>query len=205
MNKDVKLEKIELEKIIPYVNNQKKHPTEQVEKIMGSIKEFGVINPLIVDKDNVLIAGHGRYEALKRLGYEKVAVIRAEHLTPTQVKAYRIADNKLAELAIWDNELLSIDLSELDNIGFDMDIVGFNNYELENIMGIDDGFEITPVDEDEEIEKDLTEYAGYNYSSLTFIFEKEKAEEIKEIFNSYSPEEKGEIVYNLIIKEFENA
>jgi len=135
---DIKFEKIELDKIIPYVNNQKKHPTEQVEKIMGSIKEFGVINPLIVDKDNVLIAGHGRYEALKRLEYKEVPIIRAEHLTPTQVKAYRIADNKLAELAIWDNELLSIDLSELDNIGFDMDILGFNDDELNSILKIDD-------------------------------------------------------------------
>ncbi len=136
---NLKYETLQIDKLIPYVNNQKKHPTEQVEKIMGSIKEFGVINPIIVDKDNVIIAGHGRYKALKRLGYEEVPVLRAEHLTPTQVKAYRIADNKLAELAIWDEELLAIDLSELDAVAFDMDVLGFNENELNEIL---DNFEI---------------------------------------------------------------
>ncbi len=194
--KDIKFGKIKLDEIIPYINNQKKHPTEQVEKIMSSIKEFGVINPLIVDKDNVLIAGHGRYEALKRLKYNEVPIIRAEHLTPAQVKAYRIADNKLAELAIWDNELLAIDLSELENIGFDVDILGFNDYELEEILKIDDGFEIEPVDEVKN--KDMREYVEYDYSSISFLFKKDKAEEIKEKLKNMTPEEKGEYIYNLI-------
>lgn len=136
---DIKFETVDIDSIIPYVNNQKKHPEDQIQKIMGSIKEFGVVNPLIVDKDNVLIAGHGRLEALKRLKYDKVPVVRAEHLTPTQIKAYRIADNRLAELSIWDEELLAIDMEELDNIGFDMDIIGFSDTELDELLMSFDG------------------------------------------------------------------
>ncbi len=156
-DKKLKYETIELEKLVPYVNNQKRHPTEQVEKIMGSIKEFGVINPIIVDKDNVIIAGHGRYEALKRLGYKEVSILRAEHLTPTQVKAYRIADNTLAELSPWDEELLKIDLEELDNIAFDMNILGFEKEELndildnfDDVMGSSDNEKINDVPEIDE-------------------------------------------------------
>lgn len=171
--KDIKFEKIKLDEVISYINNQKKHPTEQVEKIMSSIKEFGVINPLIVDKDNVLIAGHGRYEALKRLKYDEVPIIRAEHLTTAQVKAYRIADNKLAELAIWDNELLAIDLSELDNIGFDMDILGFSGDELDEILknvDFDNDYEIK---EEKYIEK------------YEIIIECNNEEEQEKLFNEF--------------------
>jgi DNA modification methylase len=137
------IEKIAIESLIPYVNNQKIHTQEQIEKIAGSIKEFGFLNPIIVDKDNVIIAGHGRYEGAKKLGLEKVPVLRAEHLTPAQVKAYRIADNRLAELSGWDEELLKVDLEELEAINFDMDILGFNEKELNEIL---DDFNIGETD-----------------------------------------------------------
>ncbi len=134
MNKQARYEFVGIEKLVPYVNNQKKHPVEQIEKIAGSIKEFGFINPIIVDKDNVIIAGHGRFEAAKKIGLSEVPVLRAEHLTPEQVKAYRIADNKLAELALWDEELLAVDLSELESINYDLEILGFEPEEIDSIL-----------------------------------------------------------------------
>ena len=153
--KQANYEFVDIEKLVPYVNNQKKHPVEQIEKIAGSIKEFGFINPIIVDKDNVIIAGHGRYEAAKKIGLSEVPVLRAEHLTPEQVKAYRIADNKLAELAVWDEELLAVDLSELENIGCDFEILGFEKEEVDSLL--DEYMQLDAGALDEESEEETPE------------------------------------------------
>ncbi len=129
--KGVKFEIIDLNDIVPYVNNPKTHPERQIQALMSSIKQFGYVAPIIVDKDNVIIAGHGRYEALKRLGYKKVPVIRADHLTPEQVKAYRIADNRIAELGRWDEELLVVELEDLKGKGIE---TGFTDKEIEKLL-----------------------------------------------------------------------
>ena len=130
----LKIEYVEVDKLIPYVNNPKKHPEEQVNLIASSIKEFGFINPIIVDKDNEIIAGHGRLLACKRLGIKKVPVIRVEHLTPAQIKAYRIADNRLTELGEWDTDLLRIELEELQELDFDIELTGFSFNDLEELL-----------------------------------------------------------------------
>lgn len=90
---------MKVDKITPYEKNNKKHPEKQILKIMNSIKEFGFKNPILIDKNNVVIAGHGRLEAAKRLQIKDVPVIICDDLNQKQIKAYRIADNKLADLA----------------------------------------------------------------------------------------------------------
>ena len=129
----MKVEQVEIEKIIPYVNNAKIHTDEQIGLIAGSIKEFGFLNPIILSEDNEIIAGHGRFMAAKKLGLKTVPVIRAEDLTPAQIKAYRLADNKLAEMAEWDFTLLNTELEGLEEIGVDLDLIGFDEDERDLI------------------------------------------------------------------------
>lgn len=115
---------IKIEEISPYPKNAKKHPKEQINKISDSIKEFGFNQPIVVDKNNVIIVGHGRYEAAKKLGLEEVPILKAENLTKAQVKAYRLADNKLNE-SDWDMGLVIEELKELEELDFNIDLTGF--------------------------------------------------------------------------------
>jgi hypothetical protein len=163
------IEKIAIESLIPYVNNQKIHTQEQIEKIAGSIKEFGFLNPIIVDKDNVIIAGHGRYEGAKKLGLEKVPVLRAEHLTPAQVKAYRIADNRLAELSQWDEDLVKLEIMALEECGYD-----FDN------LGLEFDFDIASIDEVDEVEVELPDGDKTPIRNITFSVSEEQYDKINE-------------------------
>lgn len=104
---------VDITKIKPYNKNAKKHPKDQVAKIAASIKEFGFRQPLVVDKDYNIIVGHGRYEAAKLIGLKELPCIVADNLSPEQIKAYRLADNKLNE-SDWDMELVLEDYQELD-------------------------------------------------------------------------------------------
>jgi ParB-like chromosome segregation protein Spo0J len=115
-----------IDSLIPYANNARKHDENQIKQIASSIKEFGFNNPVLIDKDNGIIAGHGRVSAAKKLGLEKVPCIRADHLTEAQKKAYVIADNRLAELSSWDNEMLKVELEDLVLDNFDLGLVGFD-------------------------------------------------------------------------------
>ena len=133
MNKP-KIESRDIDKLIPYINNSRKHSDEQVAQIAASIKEFGWTNPILVDGDNGLIAGHGRLLAARKLGMNTVPVIELAHLTENQKKALIIADNKLALNADWDIELLRLELNELDANEFNLDILGFNTQELSAFM-----------------------------------------------------------------------
>lgn len=120
--------------LIPYVNNSRTHSDEQVAQIAASIKEFGWTNPILVDGDNGIIAGHGRLQAARKLGYKEVPTIELSGLTETQKKAYIIADNKLALNAGWDNEMLKIELTDLLADGFALDILGFDQADLDEIF-----------------------------------------------------------------------
>jgi site-specific DNA-methyltransferase (adenine-specific) len=120
--------------LIPYVNNSRKHSDEQVAQIAASIKEFGWTNPILVDGANGIIAGHGRLMAARKLGMEAVPVIELAHLSEPQRKALIIADNKLAMNAKWDNDLLMLELGELLESGFDLDLLGFGKDELDAIL-----------------------------------------------------------------------
>lgn len=128
------IQKIDIEKLIPYINNAKKHDDPQITKIASSIREFGFVNPVLIDKDYNIIAGHGRVLAAKKLGLATVPVLYVEGLTDTQRKAYILADNRLGELAEWDMELVGLELAELGDAGFDIDLTGFD-------LSIDDNAE----------------------------------------------------------------
>jgi site-specific DNA-methyltransferase (adenine-specific) len=116
--------------LIPYANNSRTHSDEQVAQIAASIKEFGWTNPILIT-DNSIIAGHGRLMAARKLGMSKVPCIEVKNLTTAQVKAYIIADNKLALNAGWDNELLNIEFQELEELGFDLELTGFSLEEID--------------------------------------------------------------------------
>jgi ParB-like chromosome segregation protein Spo0J len=116
--------------LIPYVNNARTHSEQQVLQIAASIKEFGFNSPVLVDGENGIIAGHGRVMAAKKLNLDEVPTIELKHLTKTQKKAYILADNRLALNSGWDNDLLALELGELSDDGFDLDLLGFDDTEL---------------------------------------------------------------------------
>jgi DNA modification methylase len=128
------IEMIGIEKLIPYAKNSRTHSDEQVAQLAGSIKEFGFNNPVLIGQDDVIIAGHGRVMAARKVGLMEVPCIRLTHLTETQRKAYIIADNRLALNAGWDNELLTIELNDLLADNFALDILGFDTDELKNLL-----------------------------------------------------------------------
>jgi len=123
-----------IDKLIPYVNNARTHSDEQVAQIAASIREFGFCNPVLVDKENNVIAGHGRLLAARKLEMDAVPTIRLEHLTEAQRKAYVLADNKLALNAGWDDELLKIELGELMDMDFEVDLLGFSDEEMKKLF-----------------------------------------------------------------------
>jgi DNA modification methylase len=141
--------------LIPYINNSRTHSEEQINQICASINEFGFTNPLLIDEKNSIIAGHGRLMASKKLGMEEVPCIVLVGLTEAQKKAYIIADNKMALNAGWDEELLKIELENLKELDFDLDLTGFNIDELDDILGkneepeeiIEDDFEVEVPEE----------------------------------------------------------
>jgi DNA modification methylase len=116
--------------LIPYARNSRTHSDEQITQIAASIKEFGFLNPVIVDGENGIIAGHGRVMAAKKLGMTELPAVEASHLTDAQRRAYIIADNKLALNAGWDDEMLRVEFAELTEDGFDLDLTGFSLDEI---------------------------------------------------------------------------
>lgn len=125
---------VETKKLIPYAKNSRTHSDEQIAQVMASIKEFGFTNPILIDAENVIIAGHGRLLAAQRLGIEKVPCICLDDLSEAQKKAYVIADNKLALNAGWDDELLKLEIDELRDLKFDVDLLGFSDEELAGLI-----------------------------------------------------------------------
>ena len=123
-----------VDSLIPYANNARTHSDEQLAQIAASIREFGFNNPILVDGERGLIAGHGRLLGARKLGLTTVPVIELAHLSPTQKRAYILADNRLAESAGWDNELLSLELTDLSAAEFDLDLLGFSADELDKLL-----------------------------------------------------------------------
>lgn len=134
MTQNRKLEWRSVSTLIPYARNSRTHSDEQIAQIAASIKEFGWTNPILIDGENGIIAGHGRLSAARKLGHEEVPVIELKDLTETQRKAYIIADNRLALNAGWDNEMLTIELNDLMADGFALDILGFDPKELAALL-----------------------------------------------------------------------
>jgi ParB family chromosome partitioning protein len=130
----IKIQSIDL--LIPYARNSRTHSDTQIAQIASSIKEFGFLNPVIIDGDNGIIAGHGRVLAAKKLGMVDLPCVEASHLTDAQRRAYIIADNKLALNAGWDDEMLRVEFAELEDLGFDLDLTGFSLDEID-ALGFD--------------------------------------------------------------------
>jgi len=125
----LKIENIDIDKIIPYENNPRING-KAVDKVVMSLKEYGWQQPIVIDKNKIVIAGHTRLKAAKRLGLKTCPVIVAENLTEAQVKAYRIADNKTGELATWDMDLLEVEINDLIKMGSDIELTGFSLDEI---------------------------------------------------------------------------
>ena len=139
----IKVIKKRVEELIPYSRNSRTHSDAQVAQIAASIREFGFMNPVLVDAENNIIAGHGRVLAARKLGLEEVPCVLHDHLTETQRKAYILADNKLALNAGWDEDMLRLELDELGDMGFDLELTGFDEVEVEALnhnVNIDDFF-----------------------------------------------------------------
>ena len=155
MNTTERFEKVNIEKLVPYARNARTHSKEQILQLRASIREFGFINPVIVDKDYNIIAGHGRILAAKEEGITEIPCVFAEHLTEAQKRAYIIADNRLALNARWDAEMLSVELSDLQGADFDISLLGFDEAELSKFMG---GLEDV-ADDDFDVDAELKEPA----------------------------------------------
>lgn len=130
----LKIEYLPVGKLLRYAKNSRTHSDEQVEQLVNSIREFGFTNPVLIDEKNELIAGHGRLAAAEILEMDKVPAIRLSNLSEKQKKAYRIADNKLALNAGWDMQLLAEEVKELMDDDFDIDLLGFNDAELDEML-----------------------------------------------------------------------
>ncbi|AUM00494.1 DNA methylase N-4 [Rhodocyclaceae bacterium] len=123
-----------IDKLLPYARNARQHSDEQIAQIAASIAEFGFVNPILTGADGVLVAGHGRLAAARKLGLPTVPVVVLDHLTPTQRRALVLADNRLAELATWDDALLRVELEALQDEGFDLDLTGFDADALAELL-----------------------------------------------------------------------
>lgn len=137
MNKISEMNLVDVDKLIPYVNNARTHSKEQINKLRASIREFGFINPVIIDRDYNVIAGHGRILASQEEGIDKVPCVFVDYLTDAQKKAYIIADNRMALDADWDEELLKIEIESLKDEDFDLSFTGFDESELLDLFGDD--------------------------------------------------------------------
>ena len=176
MTQNRKLEWRSVSSLIPYARNSRTHSDEQIAQIAASIKEFGWTNPILIDGDNGIIAGHGRLSAARKLGHEEVPVIELKDLTETQRKAYIIADNKLALNAGWNNEFLKLEINELNESNFDLTILGFDNIELANLF-------------DENIEEEEKELKEESYNEVfNIIIECKNESEQEKIFNRLNTE-----------------
>lgn len=137
MNRVSEMNLVDIDKLIPYVNNARTHSKEQINKLRASIREFGFINPVIIDRDYNVIAGHGRIMASKEEGIDKVPCVFVDYLTDAQKKAYILADNRMALDADWDEELLKVEIESLQGADFDLNLTGFDEAELMDIFGDD--------------------------------------------------------------------
>lgn len=133
--------------LVPYARNSRTHSPQQIDKIAASIREFGFLNPIIVDGANGIIAGHGRVLAAQKLGLDVLPTIEASHLTDAQRRAYVITDNRLALDARWDNDMLKVEIADLKAEGFDLSLTGF---ELSEVAAILDEPDFEPGTEDDQ-------------------------------------------------------
>tara|TARA_R110002020_G_scaffold122857_2_gene278771 strand:+ start:256 stop:828 length:573 start_codon:yes stop_codon:yes gene_type:complete len=144
-----------IDSLIPYINNARIHSDEQVAQIAASIKEFGWTNPVLVDGNNGIIAGHGRVLAARKLEATEIPVIELQGLSEAQRRAYILADNRLAENATWDTDLFPLEVQELAALNFNLSLVGLSEFEMKYILNPDAG---NAPDEFEDIDPDVDQF-----------------------------------------------
>ena len=154
--KKLKIKYVKLSEVIPYVNNPRVNSEEAVTKVAESIQNFGFKNPIVVDKNMVIIAGHTRYKAAEKLDIQEVPIIIADDLTEIQVKALRVADNKTAEFSTWENGLLKDLFKELEEVSYDLEETGFNLDEIETILNEEEELKDLDLIRDDSEVKDAT-------------------------------------------------
>jgi len=130
----MKIETADINTIKPYENNPRKLKDSAIDKVAMSLKEYGFRQPIVVDKDRIIVVGHTRYRASKKLGFKEVPITIADNLTPEQINAYRIADNRTAEESEWDSELLKMEIKDLEAKDFKLDLLGFNEDQLNDLL-----------------------------------------------------------------------
>ena len=166
----LKIEYVATDDLIPYINNSRTHSESQIKQIAASIREFGFTNPILIDEGCSVIAGHGRLVAAELLDLDEVPTITLEGLTEAQRKAYVIADNKLALNSGWDFEALRLDLESLKDFDFDIDLLGFSQEELSEIL----------FDSDSEVDfPDLSDGDKEPFQQKTFTLHDEQAEVVE--------------------------
>ena len=139
---------VDINKLVPYANNARTHNKEQILKLRSSLREFGFVNPVIIDKEYNVLAGHGRIEAAKAENISKIPCVFVDHMTEAQKKAYILADNRMALDAGWDDELLAVEMEELQNLGFDLGLTGFDESEIADLFDTNSGDEVKDDDFD---------------------------------------------------------
>jgi ParB family chromosome partitioning protein len=164
-----KIETRSVADLIPYASNSRTHSDAQVAQIAASIKEFGWTNPILIDGENTIIAGHGRLLAARKLGLDKVPAIVLDHLTKPQQRALVIADNQLALNAGWDMDMLENEMRILDDDGYDLSIIGFSDADLEKML----------ADIDEVGLPELADGDKEPFQQITFTLHDEQAEQVK--------------------------
>lgn len=150
----VQIQYLPIDTLLPYALNNKDHSEDNVAEIARSIETFGFVNPVLIEPDNTIVAGHGRVLAAAKLGMQKVPCITLEHLTPALRRAYRIADNKLAEKSVWNFAALQAEMSELANLDIDLELTGFS---LDEITGLLDDDEFLPDTDDWNVQQGNTQ------------------------------------------------
>lgn len=160
MKTTTEMQIVPITKLVPYVNNARTHSPEQINKLRSSLREFGFINPVIIDRDFGVIAGHGRILAAKEEGIAEVPCVFADHLTEAQKKAYILADNRMAMDAGWDEELLRVEIEALQAEAFDLSLTGFDEKELSDLFKDDTDVQEDDFDVDAELEKPTFSKSG---------------------------------------------
>lgn len=160
MQTTTEMQLVSTDKLIPYVNNARTHSAEQIMKLRSSLREFGFINPVIIDREFNVIAGHGRIVAAKAEGIEEVPCVFADHLTEAQKKAYILADNRMALDAGWDEEMLKVEIEALQAEDIDISLTGFDEKELASLFDTDTDAQEDDFDVDAELEKPCVTQSG---------------------------------------------
>ncbi len=174
-----KIELWNLARLKPYEKNAREHSTEQVAQIAASIVEFGFLNPILVDSNDGIVAGHGRLSAAKELALEVVPVVVLDHLTENQKKAYILVDNKLAENATWNEDLLAEEIIKLNLQDFDLNILGWSDEELKALQ--EDGW----ASDIEDLTKDDDEHLDGLQAKITILLDEDDKEKVVDALNEY--------------------